>query len=68
MKLLIDMNLSPLWVEFFERNGLYAVHWSRIIGNLVLAGIAQFRDMLGQGALITLNESTARARILPLTR
>jgi predicted nuclease of predicted toxin-antitoxin system len=122
MKLLIDMNLSPLWVEFFERNGLYAVHWSRIgdpgatdstimewarsdgyvvfthdldfgtilavtqagcpsviqvrtqevlpeyIGNLVLAGIAQFRDMLEQGALITLNESTARARILPLTR
>ena len=122
MKLVIDMNLSPLWVEFFQLNGQYAVHWSRIgdpgatdnsimewaraeghvvfthdldfgtilavthadcpsvlqvrtqevlpkyIGGLVLAGIAQFADMLDQGALITLNESTARARILPLTR
>lgn len=30
MKLLLDMNLSPLWIEFFERNGLVAVHWSTI--------------------------------------
>jgi predicted nuclease of predicted toxin-antitoxin system len=30
MKLLIDMNLSPLWVEHFERAGLEAVHWSSI--------------------------------------
>lgn len=27
MKLLLDMNLSPLWIEFFERNGWAAVHW-----------------------------------------
>lgn len=121
MKLLIDMNLSPLWVDFFAQNGLSAIHWSRIgapdapdsailawaksegfvvfthdldfgtilavtnaacpsvlqvrtqdvlphaIGRLVLNGIEQFRDMLEQGALITINESTARARILPLS-
>lgn len=30
MKLLLDMNLSPLWIEFFERNGWIAVHWSSI--------------------------------------
>lgn len=30
MKLLIDMNLSPLWVEHFEQAGLEAIHWSSI--------------------------------------
>lgn len=30
MKLLIDMNLSPLWVEVFQRNGWEAPHWSNV--------------------------------------
>lgn len=30
MKLLIDMNLSPQWVDVFERHGWYAVHWSTV--------------------------------------
>lgn len=30
MKLLIDMNLSPDWVEVFMRHGWLAVHWSSI--------------------------------------
>ena len=30
MKLLIDMNLSPDWVEVFERQGWQAVHWSAV--------------------------------------
>ena len=28
MKILIDMNLSPRWVEVFEKNAWQAVHWS----------------------------------------
>jgi predicted nuclease of predicted toxin-antitoxin system len=28
MKLLLDMNLSPLWVGFLEASGFEAVHWS----------------------------------------
>jgi predicted nuclease of predicted toxin-antitoxin system len=28
MKLLLDMNLSPVWVRFLEENGFEAVHWS----------------------------------------
>lgn len=28
MKLLLDMNLSPLWVPFLEEHGFEAVHWS----------------------------------------
>jgi predicted nuclease of predicted toxin-antitoxin system len=30
MKLLIDMNLSPLWVDFFSASHIEAVHWSAI--------------------------------------
>lgn len=30
MKLLIDMNLSPRWVEALERAGLEARHWSTV--------------------------------------
>ncbi len=30
MKVLIDMNLSPDWVEVFTRSGLSAIHWSSI--------------------------------------
>lgn len=30
MKLLIDMNLSPRWVEALAREGWEAVHWSTV--------------------------------------
>jgi predicted nuclease of predicted toxin-antitoxin system len=30
MKILIDMNLPPSWVEFLDKEGFEAVHWSRI--------------------------------------
>ncbi|MEM7536948.1 MAG: DUF5615 family PIN-like protein [Chloroflexota bacterium] len=30
MKLLIDMNLSPNWVDILEQLGVEAVHWSSI--------------------------------------
>src|SRR5919205_2801890 len=30
MKILVDMNLSPDWVELFARHGLSAAHWSTI--------------------------------------
>lgn len=122
MKLLLDMNLSPLWIEFFERNGWVAVHWASIgnaratdreimewagannyivfthdldfgtilavtragnpsviqvrtqnvlpdqLGSLVLAALEQFRPLLESGALVTVDESTSRARILPINR
>ena len=28
MKILIDMNLSPEWVEIFKQQGWEAIHWS----------------------------------------
>ena len=30
MKLLVDLNLSPLWVEELGRAGIEAVHWSAV--------------------------------------
>ena len=30
MKILIDMNLSPDWVEVFQKSGWQAQHWSQI--------------------------------------
>src|ERR1700730_11064328 len=30
MKILIDMNLSPIWVQFLVAHGMEAAHWSTI--------------------------------------
>jgi predicted nuclease of predicted toxin-antitoxin system len=30
MKILVDMNLSPKWVDFLIENSIEAVHWSSI--------------------------------------
>ena len=30
MKLLVDMNLSPQWVEVFRGDGWQAIHWSTV--------------------------------------
>jgi predicted nuclease of predicted toxin-antitoxin system len=30
MKILIDMNLSPMWVGFLTESGIEAAHWSFI--------------------------------------
>lgn len=30
MKLLVDMNLSWQWVNYFAQNGIEAVHWSEV--------------------------------------
>ena len=30
MKIIIDMNLSPLWVIYFLENGVEAQHWSSV--------------------------------------
>ncbi|RFS15615.1 DUF5615 family PIN-like protein [Emticicia sp. C21] len=30
MKILIDMNLSPSWVQFLQENGFEAIHWINV--------------------------------------
>ena len=45
MKLLVDMNLSPSWVERLARHGFEAVHWSTF-------GAATAPDVSGFHALM----------------
>ncbi len=30
MKILIDMNLSPKWVDYFEQNQIFSQHWIQV--------------------------------------
>lgn len=122
MRLLVDMNLSPQWVEFLSARGYEVIHWSSIgkldapdselleyaqakgyvvfthdldfgtllaysgaegpsviqlreqdvdpdrIGDAVLAGLIQCRDLLEKGALVTIDLRRAKARILPIRK
>jgi predicted nuclease of predicted toxin-antitoxin system len=120
MKILIDMNLSPEWVERFAAEGIEAIHWSTIgdpkaedaqimqiaregdyvvfthdldfsailaateavgpsviqvraqdlmsnlLANLVITVLKGNEATLKRGAIITIDHTRARMRILPL--
>lgn len=122
MKFLLDMNLSPLWVETLASSGIQSVHWSTVgdhgapdseimayasfhgffvlthdldfsailaatfesrpsvvqirsanvspaaIGPQVVAAILQSEDELADGALVTVEPSRFRLRVLPLKK
>jgi predicted nuclease of predicted toxin-antitoxin system len=119
MKLLIDMNLSPDWIEVLEQRGWDALHWSTVgdprapdseimawarangyvvfthdldfgallatthaqgpsviqirtqdilpasLGNKLISILSQYEKELERGALITVDESKSRVRVLP---
>lgn len=119
MKILIDMNLSPDWVELFVREGWEATHWSNAgdpraqdgvimewarikgfimfthdldlgallattraegpsviqvraqdimpssLGNRLVKLLRTYEETLEKGALITVDETRDRVRILP---
>ena len=122
MKIVIDMNLSPQWVEVLKLEGHVCVHWSDVgppnapdreillwarsneyvvfthdldfgailaatkadspsvlqlrtqnvspkrISESVVLAFKQFEELLNQGALVSIDEKRARARILPFSR
>jgi predicted nuclease of predicted toxin-antitoxin system len=122
MRLLIDVSLSPQWVEELQRGGVDAVHWTSVgnprakdreiiewaredgcivfthdldfgailaltrasgpsvvqvraqdvfpsaIGAVVLEVLAAHRDALEKGAIVSVDETTSRVRILPIQR
>ncbi len=119
LSILVDMNLSPEWVQLLEQAGWSAVHWSSVgavnaedqdlmvwarahkhvvfthdldfgsalalthasepsviqlrgqrvlpehVGPLVLAALRHYEAELAAGALIVIEESKSRVRILP---
>jgi predicted nuclease of predicted toxin-antitoxin system len=121
VKVLVDMNLSPAWVEFLAAAGLEAVHWSNVgpgdasddelmrwaanhehvvltadldfaailaatrrrkpsviqvrsenlgpqaIGAAVNSAIRQARVDLAEGAIVSVEPSRSRLRVLPLS-
>ena len=121
MKIVIDMNLSPQWVDVLMLEGHDCAHWSEIgapnapdreillwarsngyvalvhdldfgailaatkadspsvlqlrtqdispkrIGESVVSAFKQFEDLLNQGALVSIDQIRARARILPIS-
>jgi predicted nuclease of predicted toxin-antitoxin system len=120
MKLLVDMNLSPRWVELLSKAGFDTAHWSKlgpsnasdaqimtfarlhgyvvlthdldfgailaatqgtkpsvvqirsenvgpqVIGQRVIDALLQMTTELERGALLTVDPSRARLRVLPL--
>lgn len=120
MKILIDMNLSPEWVNAFMEAEIESVHWSKIgnfaasdsvimayakdnnyivftndldfgallaisqaelpsviqvrtqnllpvaIDSLVISALDRFRSQLEAGALVTIETSRSKVRILPI--
>lgn len=122
MKILIDMNLSPLWEDYLNGEGFESVHWSKIgkgsepdsiifeyakknnqiilthdldfgailvhskeygpsviqirsnnitpayYGKKLVSAIQQSETYLKEGALVVLDESRSRIRVLPLKK
>jgi len=120
VKVLVDMNLAPAWVETLSRAGFDSVHWSEVgdprasdrdvmqwarthgrvvlthdldfgallaasgskgpsvlqvrardvsparLGPIVCEALKQYSSHLERGVLVSLDETTLRARILPL--
>lgn len=120
IRLVVDVNLSPLWVDVFVRQGWPTVHWSTVgdprakdrtimawasenghvvfthdldfgtllaltrasgpsvvqvrshdvlphrIGSMVISVIRTYRSQLQEGAVVTVDESRGKVRILPI--
>ena len=68
-KVLIDMNLSPRWVELFQKHNIEAVHWSKIgdyraKDHVIMEwakdkGYIIFTNDLDFGTLLALTQATA---------
>lgn len=72
MKIVIDMNLSPQAATQAESPSVIQLRTQDVsplhIGKVVAASLQQFAEALEAGALVSIEEKRARARILPLFR
>lgn len=66
MKILIDMNLSPLWVLFLEQKGFEAVHWSSL--GPVAAPDSEIMKHAADHGYVVLTHDLDFGRILALER
>ena len=75
MKLIVDMNLSPRWVNILaatqgDKPSVVQIRSEEVspdvIGKHVIAALRQMATELEQGALLTIDPSRTRLRVLPL--
>ncbi|MEO8659499.1 MAG: DUF5615 family PIN-like protein [Bryobacteraceae bacterium] len=64
MKLLIDMNLSPQWVEFLTNRGLPSIHWSSI--GVASAPDVEIMDYATANGFVVFTNDLDFSRILAL--
>lgn len=78
MKFLIDMNLSPLWVEFLSGRGFHTIHWSSVgeptaPDTLIMefasaGGFIVFTHDLDFGMLLAAHKASAPSSPTPFSR
>ena len=66
MKLLIDMNLSPLWVGFLTSHGWPAIHWSSV--GAAWAPDTEILDYARKNGFVIFTNDLDFGRILALRR
>ena len=78
MRLLVDMNLSPRWVNTLLKAGIEAGAKPSVVqirsgdvrpetvGPALIEAVRQMSAQLKEGALLTVDPARARLRILPL--
>lgn len=65
MKILVDMNLSPEWIEVLRQSGFTAVHWSEV-GKAAARDTELMAWALANGSVIFTNDLDF-GRLLALT-
>jgi predicted nuclease of predicted toxin-antitoxin system len=66
MKILVDMNLSPLWIPFLEQHGFEAVHWSNV--GSVGAADSQILDHADAGGYVIFTHDLDFGMLLAMRR
>ena len=65
MRVLIDMNLSPKWVEVLQQSGIEAAHWSQV--GAVNASDSEIMEHAKSNGLVVLTNDLDFGSILAAT-
>lgn len=65
MKLLIDMNLPPDWVEILQLRTQDVM--PQTLGRRMLQILGEYEQVLEKGALVTVDKAKSRVHILPFS-
>jgi predicted nuclease of predicted toxin-antitoxin system len=66
MRILVDMNLSPLWIPFLQQHGFETVHWSSV--GAASASDAEIMDHAGAGGFVVFTHDLDFGMLLAMRR